>query len=164
MVTKFSGKFAIIMLKKHKKICRCGLTHLDATPIFKNRPNTYGAPCKCAFILRFFTSKINQSMSLQIFIKHYFLAETTHDLHLRRMSFGKRNQASGRNPMSRMRLPYYVQEKNKEVDCFWCQIVKSKMCKRNKQKEYFLPIAKDYGFVNLLVEAKVGSILVFHTN
>ena len=99
-----------------------------------------------------------------IFIKHYFLAETTHDLYLRRMSFWKRNQASGRNPMSRMRLPYYVQEKNKEVDCFWCQIVKSKMCKRNKQKEYFLPIAKDYGFVNLLVEAKVGSILVFHTN
>lgn len=38
------------------------------------------------------------------------------------------------------------------------------MCKRNKQKEYFLPIAKDYGFVNLLVEAKVGTVLVLHTN
>ena len=45
MVTKFSGKFAIFMLKKHKKICRCGLTHLDATPTFKNLPNTYASPC-----------------------------------------------------------------------------------------------------------------------
>ena len=35
MVTKFSEKFAIIVLKKHKKICRRGLTHLDATTIFK---------------------------------------------------------------------------------------------------------------------------------
>jgi hypothetical protein len=45
MVTKFSGKFAIIMLKKHRKFCRCGLTHWDATPLFKNRPNTYASPC-----------------------------------------------------------------------------------------------------------------------
>ena len=36
MATKFSEKFAIIMLKKHRKFCRRGLTHLDATPIFKN--------------------------------------------------------------------------------------------------------------------------------
>ena len=35
MVTKFSEKFAIIVLKKHKKFCRRGLTYLDATPIFK---------------------------------------------------------------------------------------------------------------------------------
>ena len=35
MVTKFSEKFAIIMLKKHRKFCRCGLTHLDATPTFQ---------------------------------------------------------------------------------------------------------------------------------
>ena len=35
MVTKFSEKFAIIMLKKHRKFFRCGLTHLDATSIFK---------------------------------------------------------------------------------------------------------------------------------
>ena len=35
MVTKFSEKFAIIMLKKHRKFCRCGLIHLDTTPIFK---------------------------------------------------------------------------------------------------------------------------------
>ena len=35
MVTKLSEKFAIIMLKKHRKFCRGGLTHLDATPIFK---------------------------------------------------------------------------------------------------------------------------------
>ena len=34
MVTKFSEKFAISMLKKHRKFCRCGLTHLDATPTF----------------------------------------------------------------------------------------------------------------------------------
>ena len=46
MITKFSGKFAIIMLKKHRRFCRCGLTHLDDTPTFKNRPNTYGPPCK----------------------------------------------------------------------------------------------------------------------
>ena len=32
MVTKLSEMFAIIMLKKHRKR---GLTHLDATPIFK---------------------------------------------------------------------------------------------------------------------------------
>ena len=35
MATKFSEKFAISMFKKHRKICRRGLTHLDATPIFK---------------------------------------------------------------------------------------------------------------------------------
>jgi hypothetical protein len=35
MATKFSEKFAISMLKKHRKFCRCGLTHLDATPILK---------------------------------------------------------------------------------------------------------------------------------
>jgi hypothetical protein len=49
MVTKFSGKFPIIMLKKHRKFCRCGLTHLDATPTFKNRPNTYAPPCTCCW-------------------------------------------------------------------------------------------------------------------
>ena len=46
MTTKFSEKFATIMLKKHRKFCRFGLTHLDATPNFKNRSNTYDAPCK----------------------------------------------------------------------------------------------------------------------
>ena len=35
MATKFSEKFAINMLKKHRKFCRCGFTHLDATPIFQ---------------------------------------------------------------------------------------------------------------------------------
>ena len=35
MVTKHSEKFAIIMLKKQRKFCMCGLTHLDATTIFK---------------------------------------------------------------------------------------------------------------------------------
>ena len=32
MATKFSEKFAIIMLKKYRKFCRRGLTHLDAIP------------------------------------------------------------------------------------------------------------------------------------
>ena len=35
MATKFSENFAISMLKKNKKNFRRGLTHLDATPIFK---------------------------------------------------------------------------------------------------------------------------------
>ena len=35
MVTKFSEKFAIIMLKKHRKFCRRGLPHFNATPILK---------------------------------------------------------------------------------------------------------------------------------
>ena len=33
MTTKFSEKFVISMLKKHRNFCRRGLTHLDATPI-----------------------------------------------------------------------------------------------------------------------------------
>ena len=45
MATKFSEKCDISMLKKHRKFYRRGLTHLDATPTFKNRPNTYGPPC-----------------------------------------------------------------------------------------------------------------------
>ena len=45
MATKFSESFAINMLKKHRKFCRHGLTHLDATLTFKNRPNTYAPPC-----------------------------------------------------------------------------------------------------------------------
>ena len=47
-VTKYSEIFAISMLEKHRRFCRCGLTHLDATPTFKNRPNTY-TPCKCNY-------------------------------------------------------------------------------------------------------------------
>ena len=43
--TKFSEIFAIGMLKKHRKFCWRGWTHLDATPTFKNRPNTYETPC-----------------------------------------------------------------------------------------------------------------------
>ena len=34
MVTRFSEKLAIIMLPKHRKFCKRGLTHLDTTPIF----------------------------------------------------------------------------------------------------------------------------------
>ena len=45
MITKFSEKLAIIMLKKHRKFCRRDLTHLDATPILKNCSDTYGPPC-----------------------------------------------------------------------------------------------------------------------
>jgi hypothetical protein len=41
MATTFSEKFAISMLKKCRKFCRRGLTHLDAKPIFKNRSDTY---------------------------------------------------------------------------------------------------------------------------
>jgi hypothetical protein len=35
MATKFSENFAISMLKKHRKFCRRGLTHLHATPTFQ---------------------------------------------------------------------------------------------------------------------------------
>ena len=35
MVIKFSEKFAIIMLEKHRKFCSRGLTNLDATPTFQ---------------------------------------------------------------------------------------------------------------------------------
>ena len=44
MATKFQ-KIAISMLKNHRKMCRRGLAHLDATPTFKNRSKTYGSPC-----------------------------------------------------------------------------------------------------------------------
>ena len=33
MATKFSEKFAIIVLKKYRKFCGRGFTYLDATPI-----------------------------------------------------------------------------------------------------------------------------------
>ena len=46
MATKFSEKFVINMLKKHRKFSRRGITHLDVTPIFKNCPDTYETPCK----------------------------------------------------------------------------------------------------------------------
>ena len=35
MATKFSEKSDIDMLKKHRRFCRRGFTHLDATPIFQ---------------------------------------------------------------------------------------------------------------------------------
>jgi hypothetical protein len=44
MATKFSENFAISMLKKHKISCRCDLTHLEATPTFKNPSKTYETP------------------------------------------------------------------------------------------------------------------------
>ena len=53
MVTKFLEKFAIIMLKKHRNFCRRGLTHLDATPIFKNRLDTYETPCRWSWLFIF---------------------------------------------------------------------------------------------------------------
>ena len=47
MATKFSENFAISMLKKHRKFCRRGLTHLNATHSFKNRSDlSMGPPCK----------------------------------------------------------------------------------------------------------------------
>ena len=48
MANKFSENFAIRMLEKHKKICRRGRTHLDATPTFKSCSVTYETPCNCA--------------------------------------------------------------------------------------------------------------------
>ena len=44
MATRFSENFAISMIKKHKKICRLDLTHLNDKPTFKNRSETYGSP------------------------------------------------------------------------------------------------------------------------
>ena len=49
MATKFSEIFAKSMLKKHRKFCRRGLTHMGATPTFKNRSDTYETPCKHFF-------------------------------------------------------------------------------------------------------------------
>ena len=45
MATKLSEIFVISVLKKHRNFHRRGLTHLDATPTFKNHPNTYGPHC-----------------------------------------------------------------------------------------------------------------------
>ena len=45
MVTKYSEKFAIIMLKKHRKFCRSGLTHLDVTLILKKNQKQIVRPC-----------------------------------------------------------------------------------------------------------------------
>ena len=45
MATKFSEKFAISMFKKQRKFSRRGLTHLDATPTFENRSETFETPC-----------------------------------------------------------------------------------------------------------------------
>ena len=41
MATKFSEIFAISMLKKHRKFCRRGLTHLNATPTLENRSDLW---------------------------------------------------------------------------------------------------------------------------
>ena len=44
--TKISEIFATSsMPKKHRKFCRRGLTHLDATPTFKHRSENYVSPC-----------------------------------------------------------------------------------------------------------------------
>ena len=47
----FQNCFSISMLKKHRKFCRRGLSHLDVTPTFKNRPNTYALPCRYSEVL-----------------------------------------------------------------------------------------------------------------
>ena len=67
MATKFSEIFAISMLKKHRKFCRRGLTHLDATPTFKNRPNTYETPCNSSFYSYFIKSLILHDLELLFF-------------------------------------------------------------------------------------------------
>jgi hypothetical protein len=56
MVTKFSEKFAIIMIKKHRKFCRLGLTNLDATPNFQKSSKylcTMGRPVHLLNNVRF---------------------------------------------------------------------------------------------------------------
>ena len=63
MATKFSEIFAISMLKKHRKFCRRGLTHLDATPTFKNRPNTYASPCMYFIFPKFSSFTVNSSIN-----------------------------------------------------------------------------------------------------
>ena len=46
MATNFPEKFATSVLKNHRKFCRRGLTHLDATLTFKNHSDTsYEMPC-----------------------------------------------------------------------------------------------------------------------
>ena len=45
MATKFSECFSKSMAKKYKFFFMGGLTHLYATPTFKNRSETYGPPC-----------------------------------------------------------------------------------------------------------------------
>jgi hypothetical protein len=45
MVTKFSEKFAISMLKKHKKFVGVASFIWMPLPFFKNRSDTYETPC-----------------------------------------------------------------------------------------------------------------------
>ena len=45
MVTKFSEKFAIIMLKSLENFVGVAWLIWMPHPLFKNRPNTYGTPC-----------------------------------------------------------------------------------------------------------------------
>ena len=65
MATKFSEMFAISMLKKRRKFCRRGLTHLDATPTY--RPNTYETPCNSSFYSYFIKSLILHDLELLFF-------------------------------------------------------------------------------------------------
>jgi hypothetical protein len=51
IITALATKFSEKCRKKHKNFCRRGLTHLDATPTFKNCPNTYETPCRSNFIV-----------------------------------------------------------------------------------------------------------------
>ena len=80
MVTKFSEKFAIIALKKHRKFCRRGLTYLDATSTFKNRPNTYETPCgfdNYSFARNIFLNSSKKFMQIPLKVnKVYFLTSS----------------------------------------------------------------------------------------
>jgi hypothetical protein len=75
MATKFSEIFAISMPKKHRKFLRRGLTHLDATPNFKNRPNTYGPPCTLleAVYIKAFLCLVSKNFENLVYHKFEFI-------------------------------------------------------------------------------------------
>ena len=76
MVTKFVEKLAIIMLERHRKFCRCGLTHLDATHTFKNRPNTYAPPC--TYYINALLCNAN-TIRISLHVLHFFVGNADLD-------------------------------------------------------------------------------------
>ena len=60
---KFSGLFLPNTLqKRYEKDCGCGSTLLHATPTFRNRSKTYGAPCRVACLTIFSTVRRASSL------------------------------------------------------------------------------------------------------
>ena len=68
MATKFSEKFAIIMLKKHRKLSRRGLTHLDATPIFKKSSGSFWDTLYATIALNKFYKKFTQCAEVKFIV------------------------------------------------------------------------------------------------